>query len=134
MAMSSIIQAKPHTFEEAMKEQVWRDAMAKEYESIMKNDVWEVVLRPKGKSIVTSKWLHKIKHGVDGNIEKYKVRFMARGFSQKEGEDYDDIFAPVARYTTIRSIVTLAASQGWTLYQMDVKTVSSWHTPRISIC
>ena len=70
--------------------------MVEGYESIMKNDVWNVVLRPKGKFVVTSKWLFKIKHGVDGSIEKYKARFMTRGFSQKEGEDYDDIFAPVA--------------------------------------
>ena len=92
-----------------------------EYESIMKNYGGDIVPRPKGKSVVTSKWLFKIKHGIDGNIEKYKAKFIARGFSQKEGEDYDDIFAPIARYTTIRSIVALAASQGWTLHQIDVK-------------
>ena len=95
--------------------------MAEEYESIMKNDVQDVVPRSKGKSVVTSKWLFKIKHGVDGSIEKYKARFMAQGFSQKEGEYYDDIFASVARYTTFCSIVSLATSQGWTLHQMDVK-------------
>ena len=64
----------------------------------------------------------KIKHGNNGSIEKYKARFMARGFSQKEGEYYDDTFAPVAKYTTIHLIVVLVASQGWTLHQMDVKT------------
>ena len=67
----------------------------------MKNDVWEVVPRLEDKSVVTSKWLYKIKHGVDGSAEKYKTRFVARGFSQKEGIDYDDIFALVACYTTI---------------------------------
>lgn len=61
----------------------------------MKNDVWDVVLRPKGRSMVTSKWLYKIKNGVDGSIEKYKVRFVAYGFSQKKGENYNDIFALV---------------------------------------
>jgi len=65
-----MIQAELPTFEEAVKEQVWKDVMAKEYESIMKNDIWDVVLRPKGKSSVTPKWLFKIKHGVDGSIEK----------------------------------------------------------------
>lgn len=89
--------------------------MVKEYESIMKNDIWDVVLRSKGIYVVTSKWIFKIKHGADGSIDKYKARFVARGFSQKEGEDYDDIFAPVARYTTIHSIISLAASQGWTI-------------------
>ena len=88
----------------------------------MKNDVWDVVLRPKDKFAVTLKWLYKIKHGADGSAEKFKARFVAQGFSQKEGIDYDEIFAPVARYTTIRSITSLAASQGWSLNQMDVKT------------
>ena len=69
----------------------------------MKNGVWEIVPRPSDKSVVTSKWIYKIKHVVDGSIDKYKARIVARGFSQKEGIDYDDIFAPVARYTTIRS-------------------------------
>ena len=111
-----MIQAEPPTFEEDMKEQVWKYAMDEEYESIMNNDVWDVVPRPKGKYVVTTKWLFMIKHGVDGSIEKYKARFVARGFSKKEGEDYDDIFAHVARYTTIRSIIALAASQRWTLH------------------
>ena len=55
--------------------------MMEEYNSIMKNGVWEVVLRPEGKSVVTSKWLYKIKHAADGSIEKYKARFVARGIS-----------------------------------------------------
>ncbi|MCY6488109.1 reverse transcriptase domain-containing protein, partial [Actinobacillus pleuropneumoniae] len=71
----------------------------------MKNDVWDVVPKPQDKVVVTSKWLYKIKHAVDGSDEKYKACFVARGFSQKEGIDYDDIFAPVVRYTTIRSII-----------------------------
>jgi hypothetical protein len=67
--------------------------MVEEYNSIMKNDVWEVVLRPEGKSVVTSRWLYKIKYVVDGSIEKFKARFVARGFSQVEGVDYDETFA-----------------------------------------
>jgi hypothetical protein len=70
--------------------------MMEEYNSIMKNDVWEVVPRPEGKSVVTSKWLYKLKHAADGSIEKYKARFMAWGFSQVEGVDYDETFVPVA--------------------------------------
>ena len=69
------------TYEEAFVHQVWRDAMMEEYNSIMKNGVWEVVSRPKGKSVVTSKCLYKIKHATDGSIEKYKARFVTRGFS-----------------------------------------------------
>ena len=120
--MSTILQSEPGSFEEVIKHQVWKDAMHEEYEAIMKNDVWDVVPRPKDKSVVTAKWLYKIKHGSDGSAEKFKARFVARGFSQKEGIDYDDIFAPVAQYTTIRSIIALVAMQGWSLHQMDVKT------------
>jgi hypothetical protein len=96
--------------------------MVEEHQSIMKNEVWEIVPRPKEKSVVISKWVYKIKHAADGSMNKYKARFMARGFSQKEGEDYDETFAPVARYTSIRSIISLVASMGWNLHKMDVKT------------
>ncbi len=88
----------------------------------MKNDVWEVVPRPEGKSVVTSRWLYKVKHAADGSIEKFKARFVARGFSQVEGVDYEETFAPVARYTSIRSIISIAAEMGWKIHQMDVKT------------
>jgi hypothetical protein len=96
--------------------------MMEEHQSIMKNEVWEIVPRPKEKSVVTSKWVYKVKHATDGSVDKYKERFVARGFSQKEGEDYDETFALVARYTSIRSIIALATSMGWNLHQMDVKT------------
>jgi hypothetical protein len=88
----------------------------------LKNDVWDIVSRPEGKSVVTSKWIYKIKHATDGSVEKYKARFVARGFSKVEGIDYEKTFAPVARYTSIRSIIALAASVGWKLLQMNVKT------------
>jgi hypothetical protein len=105
-----VIDSEPSTFDEAAKHKVWKDAMIEEYESILKNDVWEVVPRPQGKSVVTSKWIYKIKHATDGSVEKFKARFVARGFSQKEGIDYDEIFAPVARYTSIRIIILLLQS------------------------
>ena len=82
----------------------------------MKKNVWEVVPRPEEKSIVSSKWIYKIKHATDGGIEKYKARFVARGFSQKEGIDYEETFAPVSRYTSIRMIISLASILGWKLH------------------
>ena len=99
--MSTIVQSQLGFFEEVVKHQFWNDTMHEEYESIMKNDVQDVVPRPEER-LVTSKWLCKIKHGSDGSAEKFKARFVARGFSQKERIYYDEIFAPVARYTTIR--------------------------------
>ena len=96
--------------------------MIEEYKSIMKNDVWEVVLRSEGKSIVTSKWIYKIMHAAYSSIDKYKARFVARGFSQKEGIDYEETFALVARYTSIGLVLSLVAVMKWKIHQMDVKT------------
>jgi hypothetical protein len=96
--------------------------MMEEYQSIMKNDVWDIVLRPEGKFAVTSKWICKIKHIVDGSIERHKMRFVARGFSQVEGIDYEETFSLVARYTSIQMIISPATSMGWRVHQMDVKT------------
>jgi hypothetical protein len=95
--------------------------MKEEYQSIINNDVWDIVPRPKSKDVVSSKWLFKIKYAADGSIEKYKARFVSRGFSQKEGIDYEETFAHVARYTSIRTIIALAAKMKWKLQQMDVK-------------
>eukprot|EP00253_Pinus_taeda_P027439 PITA_27439 len=119
---TSILDSEPSSYEEAASQQDWREAMQEEYSSIMKNDVWEVVPRPEGKSVVTSRWLYKVKHAADGSIEKFKARFMARGFSQVEGVDYEETFALVARYTSICSIISIAAEMGWKIHQMDVKT------------
>ena len=71
---------------------------------------------------MTSRWLYKVKHAADGNVEKYKARFVARWFSQVEGVDHDETFAPVARYTSIRSLISIVAEMGWKIHQMDVKT------------
>ena len=60
----------------------------------MKNDAWEIVSRQKKKFVVTSKWIYKINYATDGSIEKYKARYIERGFSQKEGIDYEETFAP----------------------------------------
>lgn len=96
--------------------------MIEEYQYILKNNVWDIVPRPKEKFVVSSKWLFKIKHDADGSIEKHKARFVARGFSQKEGIDYEETFAHVARYTYVRAIIAIAAAKGWKIHQMDVKT------------
>jgi hypothetical protein len=72
--------------------------------------------------VVSSRWLFKIKHVADGSIEKYKARFVAHGFSQKEDIEYEETFAPVARYSSIRTIIALAAKMKWKLHQMDIKT------------
>jgi hypothetical protein len=120
--LGDITDVEPTSYEEATKKKEWKNAMVEEYQSIVKNDVWDVILRLKEKTIVSSKWIYKTKHSTDGIIKKYKARFVARGFSQKEGIDYEETFAHVARYTSIRAIFALIAVKKWKVHQMDVKT------------
>ena len=87
--LCDIIDKEPSNYEEETKKKEWKDAMIEEYQSIMKNDVLDVVLRPKGKLVLTSKCIYKIKHAVDRSVEKYKEIFVAHVFSKKEGIDYE---------------------------------------------
>jgi len=116
--MTKLIEAEPSTYEQAVKHREWRNAMQEEDQPIMKNDVWEIIPRPSDKSIVASKWVYKIKRTVDGSIDKYKARFVARGFSQKQRIDYEETFAPTAR-----SLVSLVATMGWNIHQIHVKNL-----------
>ena len=120
--MCDLVDQEPTNYEEAIQKKEWVEAMTEEYQSIMKNNVQDIVPKPEGKSVVSSKWIYKIKHAADGSIEKYKARFVSRGFSQKEGIDYEETFALVARYTSIRAIMSLASMMKWDLHQMDMKT------------
>jgi len=72
--------------------------------------------------VVGSRWIYKIKYAADDSVEKYKARFVAKGYSQKEGIDYEETFALVAKYTSIRTMISLAAERGWEIHQIDVKT------------
>jgi hypothetical protein len=120
--MRDIIDTEPSCYGETTCHEVWKDAMTEEYQSIMKKYMSDIVLRLKGKSIVNSKCIYKIKIVADGSVEKYKEIFVARGFSQVEGIHYEDKFSPLDRYTSICMIISLAISIGWRLHQMDVKT------------
>ena len=79
--MCDLVDQEPTSYEEVVQKKECVEAMMEEYQSIMKNDVWDIVPKPKGKSVVSSKWIYKIKHTIDGSIEKSKVRFVDRGFS-----------------------------------------------------
>ena len=93
--MSNISDSEPSSYEEAVEKQVWKYAMREEYHSIMKNDVWYIVPRPERKSIITSRWIYKIKNVTNGSVDKYKSSFVSRGFSKKESIDYEQNFARV---------------------------------------
>ena len=95
--MGECVMTGPSSFQEAVQQQDWVDAMVEEFDSIVQNNVWYVVPRPEDKSFVSSRWIYKVKQATDGSFEKHKATFVALGFSQVEGIDYDETFAPVAR-------------------------------------
>lgn len=112
----------PITIEEAMEKPEWIDAMKDELASIKQNGTWERVELPKGKNVISLKWIFKTKFLPDGSIQKYNARLVVRGFSQQQGIDFDETFSPVARFETVRLILALAAQKQWTVFQFDVKS------------
>ena len=117
------LQKEPQTVEEAMgsaEKEWWKAAMQKEMESIYSNDVWDLVELPNNRRPVGCKWVFKRKTKANGSIERYKARLVARGFSQKQGLDYDETFSPVIRFESFRSLVAVAVQKGLKLHQLDI--------------
>jgi len=83
--------------------------------------VYDVVPQPKGHKVVGSKWVLRIKRGPDGQVQKYKAHIVTQGFTQVEGLDYDQTFAPVVKLLTFRAILAIAVQQNLTIHQMDIK-------------
>ncbi len=99
---------EPQTVEEALNGEdakKWEIAMQEEYDFLVVNNTWSLVPLPKGRKPISCKWVFKIKHGVNGEVERYKARLVARGFTQTFGVDYDETFAPVAKVVSIRCIL-----------------------------
>ncbi|CAI7763334.1 unnamed protein product [Closterium sp. NIES-54] len=111
---------EPATLKEALESsdaEEWKKAMESELKSIEENGTWELVELPEGRKAITSKWLFKIKSDADG-----KSRLVAKGYQQKEKVDYKELFAPVVKLTTLRTLLAGAAIKGWVVKQMDVTT------------
>jgi hypothetical protein len=113
---------EPRSFAEAERHAAWRAAMQLEMDAVEKNCTWELADLPRGHSAITLKWVFKLKRDEAGAIVKHKARLVARGFMQREGIDFDDIFAPVARTESVRLLFALAAQEGWRVHHMDDKS------------
>jgi hypothetical protein len=100
----------------------WKEAVRSEMDSILSNGTWELVDRPYGCKPTGCEWVFKKKLRPDGTIDKYKVSLVAKGYTQKEGEDFFDTYSLVARLTTIHVLLSLATSHGLLVHQIDVKT------------
>jgi hypothetical protein len=119
------MEGDPTSFKEAMRNAYsskWLDAMEDEMRSMSINKVWDLEEIPKGVKTVGFKWVYKMKCDSNVNIERFKARLMAKGFTQREGIDYTEIFSPVSCKDSLRIIMTLVAHYDLELHQMDVKT------------
>lgn len=92
-----------------------------EYNALMKNKTWHLVPKRKGINIVDCKWVYKTKRKADGSLDRYKARLVAKGFKQRYGVDYEDTFSPVIKPASIRIVLSVAISRGWSLRQLDVQ-------------
>jgi hypothetical protein len=114
------------TFEEAINDPVhgkaWKEAIKSELDSLAKNKTFVLTKRRPETRPITCKWVFKFKYDLTGKIIRHKARLVVRGFSQRHGIDYMETFAPVAKFTTIRVLLALAAAANWEIHQMDVKT------------
>ena len=116
---------EPRTYHEAMEgpnSDEWYAAMEEEFTSLQNHGTWEVVPRPEGRRVVSSKWVYRVKYDANGKISRYKARLVARSFTQVYGVDYTDTFAPVTRLETLRLLFALAIQKDWEVRQIDVKT------------
>ena len=116
---------EPKTYKQAIScedKEKWKMAMDSELRSIESNNTWSPVELPKGRSVIGSRWVFKIKQGETEDSTKYKARLVAQGFTQKFGVDYDEVFAPVTHSSTFRTLLVIASAQNLFVQQYDVKT------------
>jgi hypothetical protein len=116
---------EPSTFHEAIKStdvSMWMTTMQEEIEALHKNNTWDLVPLPQGRKAIDNKWVYKIKRDGNDQVERYHARLVVKGYAQKEGIDFNEIFSMVVRLTTIRVVLAMCAIFDLHLEQLDVKT------------
>jgi len=119
------VKAEPQTYEEAVSgvdAELWRQAMDEEMKSLHENDTWDLSDLPAHAKAIPVKWVYKVKRDAAGNIERYKARLVVKGYMQREGVDFTEVYAPVSKHTSLRALLALVAAEDLELHQLDVKT------------
>uniref|UniRef100_A0A2N9EJA7 Reverse transcriptase Ty1/copia-type domain-containing protein n=1 Tax=Fagus sylvatica TaxID=28930 RepID=A0A2N9EJA7_FAGSY len=119
-ALALTTMSEPTSFAQASQIPHWREAMLSEFTALEANHTWVVTALPPGKQPIGCKWVYKVKLKADGTLERYKARLVAKGYTQQEGLDYSETFSPVAKFTTVRTLLAAASVHGWSLTQLDV--------------
>lgn len=112
--------SEPQTVSDALTHPQWKSAMHEEYSALLHNKTWSLVQLPLGKHPIGCKWVFKLKENADGSINKYKARLVAKGFHQQPGFDFSETFSPVIKPVTVRVVLTIALSYGWSVRQLDI--------------
>uniref|UniRef100_A0A2N9FDU4 Reverse transcriptase Ty1/copia-type domain-containing protein n=1 Tax=Fagus sylvatica TaxID=28930 RepID=A0A2N9FDU4_FAGSY len=118
---SSAIDAEPTCFTSAVKSPTWRKAMNLEFDALLKNQTWQLVPPHPSQNLIGCKWVFRTKRNADGSVERHKARLVAKGFHQQAGVDYDETYSPVVKPTTVRTVLSIAISSGWSIRQIDIQ-------------
>ncbi|CAI7749291.1 unnamed protein product [Closterium sp. NIES-53] len=116
---------EPKTLAEALSRpdaEKWKQSVKEEYDSLLENETWELCELPPGKKAISSKLIFRHKYGPDGALTRYKSRLVAKGFQQTKGKDFNELYAPMGKGTTLRVSLAMAANRGWRVKQMDITT------------
>lgn len=116
---------EPKSMKEALEGEYateWKFAADSEYESLLQNETWELVELPPGHTPIGCKWVFKVKHDNNGQVERFKGRLVAKGYAQEYGVDYDETFSPVVKLSSIRALLAFAVKRKMCVHQMDVIT------------
>ena len=108
---ATVLSPVPKSYRSALADPNWRAAMEEEYGALLSNNTWDLVPRPLSANVVTSKWIFHHKFHADGSLNRYKARWVLRGFTQRPGVDYDETFSPVIKPATVRTVLSLALSE-----------------------
>lgn len=111
---------EPSTIEEAFASSEWRDAAQAEYDVLIRNATWDLVPLPPSRKVIRCKWLFKVKQNPDGSVDCRKARLVAKGCSQVPSCDFQETFSLVVKPATIKVILSIIVSRGWSLRQVDV--------------
>ncbi|CAI7853751.1 unnamed protein product [Closterium sp. NIES-54] len=116
---------EPKTLAEALSgpdAENWKQSVKEEYDSLLENKTWELCELPPGKKVISSKLIFSHKYGPDRALTRYKSRLVAKGLQRTKGKDFNELYAPVGKGTTLRVSLAMAAKRGWRVKQMDITT------------
>lgn len=111
---------EPQSYSQAKKLKSWNDAMEVEEVALESTGTWIICSLPPGKTPIGCRWVFKVKLNADGTVERFKARLVAKGYTQREGLDFVDTFSPVAKMTTVRTLLSVSAAKNWSLHQLDI--------------